>query len=251
VRGELEEEGMYVNHVLQHNYVHTANPLVEHSNSSADRPTPTFALQFPIPDAEKSPIPGKSMETATPSEIGKLHNHSTLRKDMLTFQAELISLGTTALRTPPTQLTTAHLLLARHYFSKALFFLRLDQSTPPKRVSRVCQKLLETCLLLSQLARQLPERKTHADKAQEFGEAALENVVMCGDRCMVAQVEFKLACVTAWKVYLGMKSGGNEEAGRNGVRLLMERRVEGLRGFGNVEIGWYEEQARVYLGYLK
>jgi hypothetical protein len=57
-----------------------------------------------------------------------------------------------------------------------------------------------------------------------------------------------LACVVAWKVYLGMKSG---EDGREGVRVLMGRRVEGLRGFGNVDVRWYEERARVYLGYLE
>jgi hypothetical protein len=54
--------------------------------------------------------------------------------------------------------------------------------------------------------------------------------------------------VVAWKVYLGMKSG---EDGREGVRVLMGRRVEGLRGFGNVDVRWYEERARVYLGYLE
>jgi hypothetical protein len=115
----------------------------------------------------------------------------------------------------------------------------------------VCQKLLETFLLLSQLSRQLPERKQHADKAQEFGEAALENVVLCGDACMGAQVEFMLACVVAWKVYLGMKGGEDGGAEREGVRVLMGRRVDVLRAYGNLDVGWYEEQVRVYLRYLE
>jgi hypothetical protein len=206
--------------------------------------------KYPVPTPKN---PQYLVNPSKPPPLPKSVSHYiyppyTTPNSIDTVLAELISLGTTALKTPPPLLTTPHLLLARHYFSKALFFLRLDPSTPPKRVSRVCQKLLETFLLLSQLARPLPERKAHADRAQEFGEAALDNVVMCGDQCMVAQVEFMLACVVAWKVYLGMKSG---EDGREGVRVLMGRRVEGLRGFGNVDVRWYEERARVYLGYLE
>jgi hypothetical protein len=68
---------------------------------------------------------------------------------------------------------------------------------------------------------------------------------------MGAQVEFMLACVVAWKVYLGMKSGEDRETGREGVRVLMGRRVEVLRAYGNLDVGGYEEQARVYLGYLE
>jgi hypothetical protein len=110
---------------------------------------------------------------------------------------------------------------------------------------------METLLLLSQMARPLPERKDHAEQAQGYGEAALENVVQCADYCMIAQVEFMLACVTAWKVYLRMKSGEDEAAGREGVRVLMEKRLDSLKAFPKVQIGWYEEQARTYLGYLQ
>jgi hypothetical protein len=110
---------------------------------------------------------------------------------------------------------------------------------------------METLLLLSQLTRPLPERKDHAEQAQEYGEAALNNVVQCGDNCMTAQAEFMLACVTAWKVYLGIKGGEDGIAGREGVRALMERRLNCLREFPNVQIMWYEEQAKTYLGYLE
>jgi hypothetical protein len=109
---------------------------------------------------------------------------------------------------------------------------------------------METLLLLSQMTRPLPERKEHADQAQKYGEAALENVVKCSNDCMVAQVEFMLACVTAWKVYLRIKSGEDGTAGREGVRVLMETRLENLSAFPKLQLEWYEEQARTYLGYL-
>jgi hypothetical protein len=163
---------------------------------------------------------------------------------------ELIALGNANLKIPSSQLKTAHLLHARSYFSKALLFMRKDPSTPPKDVSRVCQKLMESSLLLSQISRPLPERKEHAEQAQRYGEAALENVTTCGDTCMVAQVEFMLACVTAWKVYLRMKGGEEGAAGQEGVRVLMETRLENLKAFPRLQIDWYESQARTYLGYL-
>ncbi|KAH7378467.1 hypothetical protein DE146DRAFT_749720 [Phaeosphaeria sp. MPI-PUGE-AT-0046c] len=197
------------------------------------RPTSYFVKQMNDEATEPSPRPGRVAEVATASEI-----------------AELISLGNTNLKTPSSLITTAHLLRARHYFSKALHFLRNNPSTSPKQVSRVCQKLTETLLLLSQMTRPLAERKDHADQAQSYGEAALENVVKAGDPCMVAQVEFLLACVTAWKVYLRMKSGEETASGREGVRMLMERRLDMLSGYGNLQIDWYEEQAKTYLGYL-
>jgi hypothetical protein len=100
------------------------------------------------------------------------------------------------------------------------------------------------------MTRPLNERREHADQAQNYGEVALENVVKAGDACMVAQVEFLLACVTAWKVYLRMKGGEDGSAGREGVRVLMGTRLENLRRFPNVRVDWYEEQTRTYLGYL-
>lgn len=74
--------------------------------------------------------------------------------------------------------------------------------------------------------------------------------MQCGDECMVAQVEFMLACVTAWKVYLGSKSGEESAAGREGVRLLMRKRLSNLRLFPMLHIEEYEVQAKTYLGYL-
>lgn len=101
------------------------------------------------------------------------------------------------------------------------------------------------------MTRPLAERKEHADQAQSYGEAALENVVKAGDSCMVAQVEFLLACVTAWKVYLRMKSGEETASGRAGVRVLMDRRLDMLSGYSNLQIDWYEAQAKTYLEYLE
>ncbi|KAH3962123.1 hypothetical protein HBI25_217790 [Parastagonospora nodorum] len=198
------------------------------------RPTAAFVQQMTYHDRERTLVPGKATEIATSSEI-----------------VELIALGNSNLKTPSSLLSTAHLLRARHYFSKALHFLRNDPSTSNKQVSRVCQKLMETMLLLSQISRPVAERKEHADQAQGYGEVALENVMKCGDECMVAQVEFMLACVTAWKVYLRMKGGEEGAGGREGVRVLMESRLGGLRAFPKLQMEHYEGQAKTYLGYLE
>jgi hypothetical protein len=124
---------------------------------------------------------------------------------------ELIALGNSNLKTPSSRLTTAHLLRARSYFSKALLFMRKDPSTPPKDVSRVCQKLMESSLLLSQITRSLSERKEHAEQAQRYGEAALENVTTCGDTCMVRDgVEGVFA-------YEGWRGGGGWAGGSQGA----------------------------------
>ncbi|KAH8727730.1 acyl transferase/acyl hydrolase/lysophospholipase [Phaeosphaeriaceae sp. PMI808] len=209
------------------------NECASNLRKKKHRPPIDFVQKMNSPENQQPPKSTRSSEKATDSEI-----------------AELLSLGNKNLKTPSAQLTTNHLLHARHYFSKALHFLSNDPSTPPKQVARVCQKLLETMLRLSQMTRSLSERKEHAEKAQEYGEAALENVEKCGDDCMVAQVEFLLACVTAWKVYLRIKSGEDRIAARDGVRVLMDTRLAKLREFSNVSIEWYEGQAKLYLGYL-
>lgn len=113
---------------------------------------------------------------------------------------------------------------------------------------------MESSLGLSKKARDMSERKKLADEAREYGEAALENVVMSGDKCMVAQVEFLLACVTAWKVYLQARGSGVEPGdwqGREGVEVLMQRRLNGLRVFGNLDMERYEEQAEMYLALFR
>lgn len=166
--------------------------------------------------------------------------------------AELLRLGNAQLRA--SRVTKNTLLQARHYFSKVLYYLREDPSASPKQVSRVCQKLLETFLGLSMMTSDKSERKEYADQARRYGEAALDNVLRVQDECMAAQVEFMLANVDVWKIYLQACAGG-VEPGRHPKRREMEELVEerlgNLRRFGNLDMNSYENQARKYLSYLR
>jgi hypothetical protein len=106
---------------------------------------------------------------------------------------------------------------------------------------------------LSQIARAPEERKEHANQAQKYGEIALENVVNCGDECMAAQLEFFLACVTVWKVYLHIKqheSESDSSADCESAQLLLYNRMEKLKDYPKLDTSWYEGQVRTYVGYL-
>jgi hypothetical protein len=165
----------------------------------------------------------------------------------------LISLGNAQLKVPPSRITKKNLIDACHYFSQALNYLRNNPTTTRKQVARVCQKLLEATLGLSQIARTTEERMKHANQAQKYGEVALENVVNCGDQCMAAQVQFFLACVTAWKVYLNIKehaAGSDNTPDSERAQLLLFNRMEKLKDYPTLDVGWYERQVRTYVGYL-
>jgi hypothetical protein len=134
-----------------------------------------------------------------------------------------------------------------------LHYLQQDPATSPKQVARVCQKLLETELGLSQVSRAHEERVEYACQAQKYGEVALENVMKSGDDCMAAQVEFLLACTTVWKVYLQIKAGGSGTKERDEVeiaQLLLLQKMERLRAYPKLEMEYYEGQVRTYAGYL-
>jgi hypothetical protein len=109
----------------------------------------------------------------------------------------------------------------------------------------VCQKLMETLLVLSRATRDAGERSEYAERAREFGEVALRNVEGGGDGCMVAQVRFLLACAESWEVCVR----GNEASVERTGEVLGER-LEELRGFGELDFRRYEEQAERYWGYL-
>ncbi|PVH93692.1 FabD/lysophospholipase-like protein [Periconia macrospinosa] len=199
---------------------------VENLRAKEYEPTVEFTnflkQQAKVQDGQRSPAQAK----ATPTEI-----------------AELISLGTSSLRKNPPNLPQAYINL-----TTALSFLRADPATPPKNVSRLCQKLTQTSLLLSMSARSGTKRKQHADQAREYADKALENAKMADDECMVAQAEFMGACVGVWKVFV---NGGSIEK-REVVEVLLGQRLDELRAFeGTVGVRAYEEMAGTYLGYLR
>lgn len=101
------------------------------------------------------------------------------------------------LKLPPDCIARDDLVKAHQNFSKALEYLKNDQSTSPKQVSRLCQKLMETSIRRSMIARNIDERKRHADQSSEYAEKALDNARKCEDDCMVSQAEFMIACVGA------------------------------------------------------
>ena len=97
------------------------------------------------------------------------------------------------------------------------------------------------------------ERKQHADQGREYAEKALDNARKCEDDCMVAQAEFMLACVGAWKVYVAARMSRvepNSHPKREGAEVLLEQRLEELRQFPHLDMEVYEAQSRKYLGYL-
>ncbi|ERF69235.1 hypothetical protein EPUS_01192 [Endocarpon pusillum Z07020] len=169
-------------------------------------------------------------------------------------RAELISLGNTHLKLPPNRITRHDLLNAQQNFSQALNYLKNNPSTPPKQVSRLCHRLMETSIRLSMIARESTERKQHADQGREYAEKALDNARKCEDDCMVAQAEFMLACVGAWKVYVAARMSRVEPSTypkREGAEVLLEQRLEELGQFPHLDMEVYEAQARKYLGYLR
>lgn len=103
-------------------------------------------------------------------------------------------------------------------------------------------------------ARESAERKQYADQGREYAEKALDNTRKCGDDCMVAQAEFMLACVGAWKVYVAASMSRVEPSShpkREGAEALLEQRLEELRQFPHLDMEVYEAQARKYSGYLR
>ena len=217
-----------------------------------DQPTIEFAKKL-VEEARAETGSRPQAQRATTTEICMEHRTPEYGDELTFALAELISLGNAQLKIPTARITQKNLLQARHYFSKALHYLHNDPSTAPKQVARVCQKLLEAALGLSQISRAPEERKEHADQAKKYGETALENVVKSGDECMAAQVEFLLACVTAWKVYLLLKSHGSEQGGNvdtESVQTLLLKRKEKLQEYPQLDAAWYEEQARTYTRYL-
>jgi hypothetical protein len=165
--------------------------------------------------------------------------------------AELINLGNVQLKISLDRRTKMNLDKAFDYFSKAIFYLKNDPKTSPKQVSRICQKLMETQIGLSMMASTSTRRKGHAQQAREYGEVALENVTKCRDECMVAQMDFLLACITAWEMYLQSEIDGRDHQVIETVQVLLETRLNRLRGFKELKIKFYEEQMKTYLGYLQ
>jgi hypothetical protein len=163
--------------------------------------------------------------------------------------AELIELGNAQLKISSDRRTKKNLENALEYFSKAILYLKNDPKASPKQVSRICQKLMETQIGLSMITPNPTRRKEHARNARENGEVALENVRKCRDECMVAQMEFSLACVTAWEVHL--QPDGQDRQVKENVQVLLEIRLNRLRRFKELEIGFYEEQMKTYLNYLQ
>jgi hypothetical protein len=129
----------------------------------------------------------------------------------------------------------------------ALSYLKSDPSTPPKQVSRLCQKLMDTSLSLSIKARRKTERKQHANQAREYAEKAVENARKADDDCMLAQAEFMMACVSAWKIYVEEGALARQEV----AEVMLGQKLDELRKFEHLDLSNYEDQARKYLGLLR
>jgi hypothetical protein len=224
------------------------------SYHASDRPTIEFARRLVEEALAQQEQILSTPARATASEICmSLVLFPSQNEGLTCTPAELIDRGNDHLRDPAPHMKRRNLLQARSDFSKALYYLQNDPSTTPKQVARICQKLFEATLGLSQVARIHEDRKEYAHQAQQYGEGALANAVKSGDVCIAAQAEFLLAIITAWKIYLQLKSEGvdvNISMERENVEILLLQRLHQLRQFPNVDIGKYEAQAKTFTGYL-
>ncbi|KAJ4295580.1 hypothetical protein N0V90_007593 [Kalmusia sp. IMI 367209] len=169
--------------------------------------------------------------------------------------AELVKTGNANLKIPYARRTQTNLLNARHCFHKALHYLQNDPASSPKEVARVCQKLLETDLGLSMKAPSSNhhERRQHADQALEYGQAALDNCVRINNQTMVVQVQFMLAALGIWRVYIQAKASGAEPRfclGREDALTQMHHVLNALKSIPNMDHAGYEEEARYYAKWL-
>jgi hypothetical protein len=147
------------------------------------------------------------------------------------------------------------LINAHQNFSQALEYLQYDPFTPPKQVSRLCQKLMETSIRLSMVSHEIAEKRQYADKARDYAESSLSNAQRSGDECIIAQAEFMMACVQVLRVYVATKENRLDSstlyARREVAEVQLEQRLMGLRRFAHLDMEVYEGQANQYMAYIR
>lgn len=134
-------------------------------------------------------------------------------------------------------------------YNHAMQRARRSPETSPKERARIYQKLTQASINSSILAPKPKKQTAHAKAAQEFGQAALRAANESGDSCMAAQVEFLLACVGVWTVHVqreGDKAEDAETRARDELQICMDR----LKRYPELKMRVYEEQLKIYLGYL-
>jgi len=162
---------------------------------------------------------------------------------------EFIDRGDAKRKLPAHQVTYKVMNEALEQYKLALRQARQSTQTTPKERARIFQKLMETSTRSSMLAPKPKNRTEHAREAQVYGDASLKASVESGDQCMTAQVEFMLACVAVWSMHLQNISGKSTDA-ESKVRLDLENALIKLKRYPELKIRLYEEQRKVYLGYL-
>jgi hypothetical protein len=140
---------------------------------------------------------------------------------------------------------------ARDYFWRALQYLSNDPQASVKQVARICHKLAETLLRMSILVRTAEKQSSHANEAEQYCDTSITNLKDSGDECMVAQVEFLLVCITAWRMYLGSRYDGPDEAIYHDVEARMENSLDKLRRFKELNMEAFVKQRNFYLAYLQ
>jgi hypothetical protein len=160
--------------------------------------------------------------------------------------------GNAHLKIHPDRITEADLLQAQQHFQRAFTILKSDPSTTPKQAARIYQKLMETCLALSQITRDLSAQRTHAEDAKQYGTSALQNVKKVGDACMIAQIEFLVACVETWSVYIRSTRDRVWDITviKDQEAALVER-LSALQQYPNLNLRLFEEKAKKFLRYME
>lgn len=150
---------------------------------------------------------------------------------------------------PTHQITYKVMTEAVEQYKQALQRAKRTSETTPKEQSRIYQKLTQTSIKCSILAQKPKLRKEHAKLANDYGRASLQAAKESGDDCIVAQVEFLQACVTAWAFQL-LPSGERSHDAESKAKEDLQYGLEKLRRHPGVKIKVHEDQMRVYLGYL-
>lgn len=165
----------------------------------------------------------------------------------------MIKSGNALLKKAPKRITLRDIQRALHYFSKALHYLRNNGTATSKQIARLCQKLLEASLMLSMATKDPSEQMAVCEQARNYGKAALDNVINCGDDCMAAQADFLLACADTWKVVLQVRQDDGNPRNwqqRRNAEVVMHEKLDVLRRFPQLNMDWYEAQAVKYLEHL-
>lgn len=107
--------------------------------------------------------------------------------------------------------------------------------------------------MMSMAVKEPGEQMAACEQARNYGKAALDNVLKCGDDCMAAQADFLLGCAETWKVILQIRADSGNPRNwqrKKDAEVLITEKLSALRVFPQLNVDWYEAQAVKYIEHL-